>query len=689
MNSIIYLLVALGSLILVIQNGRAFRTYTATGSFVLLCALSAVGFGSFGLHLLSLDIFGSIYPITAALLPAALLGFLVRWLEIEEHRTDNVLWGLGLGVGIAYLVLKSKTEYSAPVIGAPEYLISIWFFGSCVFGLYWLWNLISRDWEFHRKRRLQQLFGLIITTIIALLIEGWMRLLMPDLDLADITHREKIAFLQGPIPPIGAPLSMLSLYILNLNVKLTRLISLQELFSRLITQGLVALLITLLVGFALVLDGDKSAHTGFQIWLVALLFVTFYSDIHDTISRISSNLLNRQGSEFKEHLRVLESSLHHNLDIESLEQTLLQQIHDAGRTQMVATYRWNPNRRFFEKSGQLGQGSPISTLPGTILLEHFQYGKHVHRSKASTPKYFKSPSEDIVELLAQMHTDICFPLWSDGLVVGWLNLKLDQHSGGFSYNELQAIQQLTQRISVLMSTIDAIHTIKEAHRLHALGTMSGGLAQELTRPVETLQQSLHTIQHDALPDEVPMYIEAMSLEVNKLHRWLQEFTVYASPIVPILDSVNINTILEHAHSQISIAHTNIEWKWTLLDSLPNIELDPALMDYVWQNLFVNSIESIEDTGHISITTKLGKCKTGSIQGQPAVEVRIVDSGSGMSKVIKQNIFIPFYSTKADGDGIGLAMVERIIKAHNAEIEVLSEEDSGSTFVVRLPIWHAG
>ena len=80
---------------------------------------------------------------------------------------------------------------------------------------------------------------------------------------------------------------------------------------------------------ALILDGDKSAHTGFQIWLVALLFVAFYSDIHDTISRISGNVLNRQGSEFKEHLRVLESSLQHNLDIESLEQTLLQQIHDA------------------------------------------------------------------------------------------------------------------------------------------------------------------------------------------------------------------------------------------------------------------------------------------------------------------------------------------------------------------------
>ena len=130
MNSIIYLLVALGSLLLAIQNGRNFRTYTATGSFVLLCALSAIGFGSFGLHLLTAGMFGWVYPIAVALMPAGLLGFLVRWLEIKEHKADNILWGLGLSVGVVYLILNLQSAQSSQH-RAPEYLISVWFFGSC------------------------------------------------------------------------------------------------------------------------------------------------------------------------------------------------------------------------------------------------------------------------------------------------------------------------------------------------------------------------------------------------------------------------------------------------------------------------------------------------------------------------------------------------------------------------------
>lgn len=205
MNSIIYLLVALGSLLLAIQNGRNFRTYTATGSFVLLCLVATVGFGSFGLHLLSTGVFGWVYPIAVSLMPAALLGFLVRWLEIKEHKADHILWGLGLSVGVVYLALKMQSEYSAPNIGAPEYLISVWFLGSCTFGMYWLWNLVARDWERHRKVRLQQLLGLIITSVVALLLEGWMRLLMPDFNLADITHREQIAFYRDHCLQSGLP----------------------------------------------------------------------------------------------------------------------------------------------------------------------------------------------------------------------------------------------------------------------------------------------------------------------------------------------------------------------------------------------------------------------------------------------------------------------------------------------------
>ena len=127
--------------------------------------------------------------------------------------------------------------------------------------------------------------------------------------------------------------------------------------------------------------------------------------------------------------------------------------------------------------------------------------------------------------------------------------------------------------------------------------------------------------------------------------------------------------------------------WSLLDSLPTIEADTGLLNHVHQ-ILNNAIEAMEASGTIEITTKLGKCRTGTLQGQPAIEVHISDSGAGMDADIKQKVFIPFFSTKRDGDGIGLAMVERIIKAHNAEIQVRSAPNEGATFVVRLPIWNA-
>ena len=283
-----------------------------------------------------------------------------------------------------------------------------------------------------------------------------------------------------------------------------------------------------------------------------------------------------------------------------------------------------------------------------------------------------------------MNIDICFPLWADGVVVGWLGLKWNSLVGGFTQIELQALQQLTQRVSLLIETIDAIESIKETHRLQALGTMAGGLAEELTHPLQSLHHSLQYLKEDALPDEIPIYIESMSAEVSKLHRWLQDFSVYASPLVPILNAVDINQSLQTCVENLDTTK-EITCVWSLLESLPIIEADMGLLNHVWHQILTNAIEAMETSGTIEITTKLGKCRTGTLQGQPAIEVQISDSGPGMDAEIKQKVFIPFFSTKRDGDGIGLAMVERIIKAHNAEIQVRSAPNEGATFVVRLPI----
>ena len=253
-----------------------------------------------------------------------------------------------------------------------------------------------------------------------------------DFSLQDITHREQIAFLQD-LPPIGAPLSLLSLtfYIWMSNSPdwspykncFTDAHSCAHSTCDDDTSGTCCA------------DGDKSAHTGFQIWLITLFFVTFFDGIHDTIGRVSTQLLNRQGSDFQEHLHEIEQELSHNLDLISLDHTLLHQIHDAGRTDMVVMYRWNQDTSLFDMTKCLGRGNPIISIQAKTLVEHFRYGKHIHKARSSSPKHFTPPPELVIEELDQMNIDIFSIVWRcaiDGFKTG---------IGGFTQIE-STLQQL-------------------------------------------------------------------------------------------------------------------------------------------------------------------------------------------------------------------------------------------------------
>ena len=359
MNAIIYLLVALGSFLLVLQHRRSLREYTASRSFILMCFVASIGFGSFGLHLIwSSTIFHLIYPMAAALLPAVLMGFLVRWLEVDQHTADKYLWLLGIGVGILHLVLKLSMDAQDTTIGAPEYLISAWFLGSSAFGLYWLWQLFTQSRDAHRTR-LQQALGLIMVAVISLLIEGWLRLTVPDLQMDDISALQQIAALQGPVPPLGAVLSMLTLYVLHLNVRRTRLVSLQEFFSRLFAHGVTALIFTLVVALSLFLGGRYSLHTGFQVWLISLLFVLLLPNLHWSVQQVSDHILNQQGSDLEAIVDDLSEQIRHVVNELELGTIIVNKIHESGRVQRVSIYFQDANNQNFvsyrvKKSSKIG-----------------------------------------------------------------------------------------------------------------------------------------------------------------------------------------------------------------------------------------------------------------------------------------------------------------------------------------------
>jgi signal transduction histidine kinase len=112
-----------------------------------------------------------------------------------------------------------------------------------------------------------------------------------------------------------------------------------------------------------------------------------------------------------------------------------------------------------------------------------------------------------------------------------------------------------------------------------------------------------------------------------------------------------------------------------------IKADEYELHQAFVNLLLNALEAMPQEGTLSVRTT----KSELSNGQPSIQVEIVDTGSGILPEHMDQVFEPFFTTKAAGTGLGLAVTRRIIEEHGGSISVQSQPDQGTTFVVKLPL----
>ena len=112
-------------------------------------------------------------------------------------------------------------------------------------------------------------------------------------------------------------------------------------------------------------------------------------------------------------------------------------------------------------------------------------------------------------------------------------------------------------------------------------------------------------------------------------------------------------------------------------ALPLIQADPDRLTQVLLNLYLNAIHAIGNQGTIRVEA--------STSGTDRVKIAVVDSGKGIVPEQLAAIFTPYYTTKADGTGLGLAVVQNIIEQHGGTIQVDSPAGKGATFTLWLPV----
>ena len=111
-------------------------------------------------------------------------------------------------------------------------------------------------------------------------------------------------------------------------------------------------------------------------------------------------------------------------------------------------------------------------------------------------------------------------------------------------------------------------------------------------------------------------------------------------------------------------------------TMPKVIVDPTQMKQVFLNLIKNAIESMPNGGKLII---------GTVMEDEHIRIDITDTGDGMTADVMQNIFVPFFTTKVDGTGVGLAVSQKIIDDHDGFIKIKSVLKEGTTISVYLPI----
>ena len=223
----------------------------------------------------------------------------------------------------------------------------------------------------------------------------------------------------------------------------------------------------------------------------------------------------------------------------------------------------------------------------------------------------------------------------------------------------------------------------QAEKIAAWKEIAQRLAHEIRNPLTPIKLSAQRILKHAGAEDVQAVIEpaaaAIIKEVDNLNRLLVEFREFTRLPDPRPQPVAIGPLLEEVLS----VYRNLSQKvsFECRDLAPvRIPADREQIKRVFANLIRNAVQAMPDGGVVTITADLvTKDQTGYLR------IRVQDTGGGMEDEARERAFEPYYTTKRDGSGLGLPIVERIIFDHNGSISFESRRGSGTTFTIDLPV----
>ncbi|HEY2960958.1 MAG TPA: ATP-binding protein [Pyrinomonadaceae bacterium] len=240
----------------------------------------------------------------------------------------------------------------------------------------------------------------------------------------------------------------------------------------------------------------------------------------------------------------------------------------------------------------------------------------------------------------------------------------------------------------LLTDITEVTELREQvalkNNLESLGEMSAGLAHEFKNAIATLQGYAQLLQNLELNDKAQVAAASLLNEVRNLATMITAFLNFARPQPLQLEEVDLRELITDCTLELQPLFEELKVEaFSETESL-TVRADERMLRLALQNLMRNAAEAIPvDTAKRSVVVRTAKETDPSSKSWAVIEVR--DTGAGIPATQLQKIFIPFFTTKPGGHGVGLALTHRVITEHGGTLTAANAVEGGAVFTIKIPL----
>jgi signal transduction histidine kinase len=246
--------------------------------------------------------------------------------------------------------------------------------------------------------------------------------------------------------------------------------------------------------------------------------------------------------------------------------------------------------------------------------------------------------------------------------------------------------------------------IRLQEELSAMGQLAAGVAHEIKNPLNAISLVVQRLQqefarHDPLEQkEYERFTGIVRNEIARVNRIIADFLLIAKPLEMRTEECSvveiINYVLEVLGEEIRRKKNQVIPEWG--EDIPSLRCDRFQMTQVFLNIFNNALEAMEEGGEIRLGIKQvrsseyrkkdlkSKTKEPGFVGD-FLEISVQDTGKGIPPQELKRIFAPYYTSKEKGVGLGLAITQKIIRAHGGTLEIENQVGLGTRVTIRLPL----